>query len=239
MTEPLPEQLPHGSLEEVLPGIFVVMGQTRPNFGGQQLEFTRTMTVIRDGSELTLVNTLRLDADALAELETLGTVRHVVKLGSFHGRDDAFYIQRYGAAMWAFSGMPHGRGVKTDHELVPGQAGPTPDSTSFRYESSETPEGHLLLARHGGILLACDSLQNMAGPDEWFDEETGTLMAEKGFFGEANVGPGWRGSANPQAADFERLTALSFCHLISAHGPPRLNSAHEAVSATVARLYGV
>jgi hypothetical protein len=37
---------------------------------------------------------VRLDEPSLAELEKLGRVANVVKIGSLHGRDDAFYVSR-------------------------------------------------------------------------------------------------------------------------------------------------
>lgn len=232
----LPAQLPHGPVEPAFADdVFIVMGQTRPAFGGHELQFSRTMTILREGSDLTLVNTLRLDDVGLAALHDLGTVKNVVKLGAFHGRDDAFYVERYGATVWAFPGMPHSRGVTTDRELV--DAGPLPDAQPFLYETSGTVEGHLLLQRHGGILLSCDSLQNLTGPDEWFDEATTGIMGGAGFFAAANIGPGWMGAADPKRADFERLLELPFRHLISAHGPPLRDVAHAAVTASVERVF--
>lgn len=234
-----PPQLPHGKIQEIFPDVFFVMGQTRPEFGGKSWQFSRSMTVIRDGDALTLVNTLRLDDEGLARLDQLGSVKNLVKLGSFHGRDDAFYADRYGATLWSFSGMEHERGVKTDRELVPGQAGPCPDASVFVFETSAVPEGLLVLDRHGGMLISCDSLQNWSGPDEHFDEPSAAMMAAQGFFRPANVGPGWRNAAQPQSRDFERLRELNFRHLFSAHGAPLLDGAHEALSTTFDELFGV
>jgi hypothetical protein len=234
-----PPQLPHGKLDEVLDDVFFVMGQSRPKFGGKQLQFSRSMTVVRDGDELTLVNSLRLDDEGLAMLDELGKVTSVVKLGSFHGRDDAFYIDRYGATLWTFPAMPHERGVTTAAELVPGKPGPCAGSSAFVFETSDMPEGLLVLERHGGIVMSCDSLQNWSEPDEHFDEASTGLMEEQGFFRTANVGPGWRNGAKPEASDFERIKALSFSHLFSAHGAPLLDEAHAALCATFADLYDI
>ena len=234
-----PPQLPHGEIQEVLPEVFFVMGQTRPNFEGQEWRFSRNMTIVRDGDALTLVNTIRLDDDRLAQLEALGSVKHLVKLGAFHGRDDAFYRDRYGATLWAPPGMAHERGLRTDAELVPGNPGPCADARVFAYETSAVCEGLLLLEREGGVLIACDSLQNWSGPDEYFNEQSAKLMGQSGFFRPANVGPGWRNSAQPKSSDFVRVKALPFRHLLSAHGAPLLHDAHRTLSATFAELFGV
>ena len=134
-----PLQLHHGDLVEVLPGVLFVTGQSRPEFSGKMFQFSRKLTVVRDGDGLTLVNTLRLDDAGLAHLESLRTVRNIVKLESFHGRDDAFYKDRYGAVLWAPAGIPHERDVTTDRELVAGQPGPCPDADLFVFETSATP----------------------------------------------------------------------------------------------------
>jgi hypothetical protein len=236
MTE-FPIQLPHGPLREVLPDIFFVSGQSRPDFGGRTLQFSRNMLVVRDGQDLTLLNTLRLDSAGLAALDALGTVRSIVKLGSFHGRDDAFYLNRYDAPFWAPEGMSHERDVTATHHLVAGGAVPVTDGTSFLFETASSPEAILHLGRHNGILISCDSLQNWTEADEFFDEATAALMAKQGFFHPANVGPGWRRSVSPEARDFARLKSLNFRHLLSAHGQPLLNDAHAAVHDTIERLF--
>ncbi|MEM7443967.1 MAG: hypothetical protein AAF414_11630 [Pseudomonadota bacterium] len=234
-----PEQLPHGDLTEVLPDIFFVSGQSRPDFNGQTFQFSRNMTVIRDRDGLTLVNTLRLDEDGLASLDSLGTVRNVVRLGAFHGRDDAFYLNRYGVPFWACPGVDFQRGETIDSPLADGEPGPSPDSSVFIFQTVSVPEAILRLDRQGGVLVASDSLQNWVEPDEFFDEASAKSMKEFGFFHPANVGPGWRNAAQPQVSDFERLKTLDFKHLLSAHGTPLLNDAYSGVSATLEDLYGV
>ena len=235
----LPPALPHGRLEEVLSGVFFVTGTTRPKFMGKQWQFSRNMTVLCEGDSLTLVNTVRLDDAGLAALDALGKVEHVVKLGAFHGLDDAFYVGRYQAALWALPGMEHEHGLETTHPLTVGGATPVTDASLFVFETSSKPEGVLLVDRDGGILISCDSLQNWVEPDEYFDEPSAKMMGDQGFFRPANVGPGWKMSCEPKADDFARLKRLSFRHLLSAHGVPLKDQAHQQLSATFADLYGV
>ena len=165
----LPELLPHDELQQVFPDVFTVKGQMGVGPGGA-IKISRNMTVVREGEALTLLNVIRLNEEGLAALGALGTVTHIVKLGSFHGRDDSFYIQRHpGASMWAPPGMPHDRGVVTDRELG-SYSVPISDAEYFLFETSSTVEALLRLDREGGILISCDSLQNWGAPDRFSDE---------------------------------------------------------------------
>ncbi len=232
-----PPQLPHDELTEVFPDVFFVQGQIKVDFGKNIVSFSRTMTVVRDGDGLTLFNTLRLDAAGLEYLESLGKVTNIVRLGAFHGRDDAFYLARYKADMWALAGTDHQRGVTTDKVLVAGENGPCSDGTVFSFETATAPECIYHLARHGGIIVSCDSFQNMLEPDRFFDAPTIKLMTEGGFFNKANIGPGWLKRTAPQRSDFERLMELKFCHLISAHGAPLIDEAHFAMNDSINRKF--
>ncbi|MFT5712472.1 MAG: hypothetical protein ACJAVV_003686 [Alphaproteobacteria bacterium] len=97
----------HSEVKNVYGDIYSVRGKmtstpSRPLFERIFLYYSRTMTIVRrknndDIFELTLINTIRLNDKTLAKLSEHGGIRHVVRLGAFHGVDDAFYVQRYGA----------------------------------------------------------------------------------------------------------------------------------------------
>jgi hypothetical protein len=229
--------LPHGPISEVFPGVFFVTGTSTPTFMGTAFQFSRNMTVVRDGGALTLINTVRLDDAGLAALEALGKVENVVKIGAYHGIDDAFYVDRYRPKLWALPGMRHESELPTDVELTKDGSMPFAGCSLFVFETATVPEGVLRVDREGGILVSCDSLQNWLGPDEYFSEDSAAKMGAFGFFAPCNVGPGWRRQANPKVEDFTRLLALPFRHLLSAHGVPLRDKAHEELSETMTRLY--
>ena len=231
--------MPHGALREVFPDLFFVTGTSRPTFMSMSWQFSRNMTVVRDGDALTLVNTVRLDEPALAELDRLGQVKHVVKLGDFHGMDDRFYVERYGATQWGLAGMVHDGDRRADRELAVSGELPIEGASLFVFETSQRPEGLLLLEREGGVLISCDSLQNWAEVDAFFSEESAAKMKSLGFIRPANIGPGWRMACKPEAKDFARLGALPFQHLLPAHGTPILGDARAQLSATFSRELGV
>lgn len=234
-----PECLPAGTMCEVLPDIFFVTGQMISGKGEGQMRYSRNMTVVRDGNDLSIFNSVRLDEDGLKALEAFGTIQHVVRLGFNHGRDDAFYLNRYGAQFWAMDGMEFNRGETVNRHIVDGEPGPCGASSFFVFETATQPEAILHVKRNDGLLIACDSLQNLCGPDRFFNEVAIGIMRTNGFFRPANIGPGWLQKAEPKSDDFARLKRNEFHHVLSGHGEPCLEHAYEQYSATFSELMGV
>jgi hypothetical protein len=217
--------MPHGAIQEVFPDVFFVTGTMRAEFFGSMWQFNRNMTIVRENGRLTLVNTVRLDDAGLAELEKLGTVANVVRIGDMHGVDDRFYVDRYGAEFWAMDGMGIQEGLKVDHVLREGGPMPFSNCSMFTFNTTQRPECILRLDREGGIMIACDSLQNWVAPDEFFDEETVGKMKDIGFFTPTSLGLAWLQGSQPQADDFVRLKQVPFRHALCGHGEP----AHDAM----------
>jgi len=238
MTEFAP-QLPHGAIEEVFENVFFVTGTMRGEFFGSVWQFSRNMTIVREGERLTLLNAVRLDEAGLAALDALGTVTQVVRLGSMHGLDDAFYLDRYEASYWGLPAMPGGDGPPLDRELGAEGALPFGGASLFVFEATKLPECILRLDREGGIMIACDALQNWVGPDAYFDDETVQKMKDMGFFARAGVGPAWIHVNEPKPEDFARLGELSYKHALCGHGEPLRDTAADEYRATFARLFEV
>ncbi|RDE22615.1 hypothetical protein DV711_08485 [Motiliproteus coralliicola] len=234
-----PPALPHGSLEEVFPNVFFVTGAMETVLQGMDWKFSRNMTVVRDDDRLIIINSVRLDEQGLAELDRLGKVTDVVRLGALHGRDDPFYVDRYDAEYWALPGVEHDTGLPVSRTLT--EAGPHPisDASLFEFRTTKMPEGIIRLDRAGGILIACDALQNWLAPDEHFSDSSKEIMQQMGFFTPANLGPVWVQAAAPEGDDFSRLKELSFNHALCGHGEPLRDSAQEDYSATFERMFGI
>lgn len=232
------EALPHTKIEELFPDVFFVSGTRVWDFQNLRWQFSRNMTVIREGDSLTLVNTVRLDDEGLAALDKLGKVENIIKVGSLHGVDDAFYADRYKPTIWAMPGMPLDN-ITADRELVPGAELPVSGASFFAFETTKIPEGILFLEREGGIAIACDALQNWNKPDEFFSDESVEVMTGMGFFQKANCGPVWMQAAEPGAEDFIRLKKISFSHALCGHGEPLIGDADQHYAATFNRLFGV
>ncbi|WP_438025685.1 hypothetical protein [Sorangium sp. So ce233] len=217
---------PHGPLQMAFPEIFFVIGTNKTQHAGVAIQTSRTMVVLREDDTLTLLNTVRLSEEGLRDLETLGTVRSVVRLGAFHGRDDPFYRDRYGATLWALADAEHLDGRGPDRVLVSGGPFPVRTGELFVFSSAHFPEAAVLLRREGGILITCDAVQNWTHIDEFFSPQCGDIFAAQGLIRAANIPSTWRLACNPGVDDFRRLLSLPFRHLISAHGEPLHDEAH-------------
>ena len=89
---------PHDPIEEIQPDVFMVRGSIKLN---PVIRITRNMAIIRHNDELTLVDPIRLSSDEEKHLEALGTVKQILRLGPMHSVDDAYYMNRYAAPLWA------------------------------------------------------------------------------------------------------------------------------------------
>jgi hypothetical protein len=235
-----PEALPHGPIEEVFPDVFFVTGEMRADFAefpGVDWVYNRNMTIVRDGDALTLVNSVRLGDQGLAELEQLGTVTNLVRIGALHGRDDGFYADRYSPTFWTMPGIEPDDGLVVDRRLTADGEMPFAGCSLFEFQTTKISEGILIVDRAGGVAIACDALQNWVKPDEFFNDETTSLMTELGFFQPANFGPLFLMRAGPEAEDYARLNGYTFRHALCGHGEPLRDVAHDAYEATFERVF--
>ena len=231
----LPNVEPHSSLEAFSSDVFVVRGSVVMM---PLVRITRNMVVVRAGDDLTLINSVRLDSAGLQALEELGNVKNVVKIG-MHGMDDAFYVQRYGAGLWALPGVEHSNEGKTTDELSDDHV-PFDGCRLFRFEHTVRPEA-ALLRESEELLITCDSVQNWAST-EGCSAVGSAVTKMMGFMKPAQIGPPWRKKMTPKGGslkpDFERLAALPFRHLIGGHGDPLRETAKERLEDTINRIYG-
>lgn len=228
---------PHGDLQPLGNDIWWVPGSMRMNW---YMRISRNMVVVRSGDELTLLNPIRLDAAGEAALGALGEVRHLVRLGCFHGYDDAYLKHRYQAQFWCQAkSRPYTRPVP-DRVLEEGGALPFADAQLLVFREVKRPECALLVQRGPGWLVTCDSLQHYA---DWSRHSVVArlIMPRAGFTKSLLVGPLWQKFQTPAGGslrpDYERLLALDFDAVISAHGQPLTSGAKAAARVAVERAF--
>ncbi len=234
----------HGPIESIFPGIWFVRGSVKlPML--MPMKMARAMTIVRDAAgTLTLFNSMRLSEAGLAELETLGTVKNVVRIAGFHGRDDSFYRERYGATVYAIEGQRYVRSMSVDQPpskdymsadvyLTEDTALPVCNAQLKVFSTSTPPEALVLLDRDGGILIAGDSLQHTPKPDQYFNLPARVMMKKFGFFEPYAVGAGWLQFAAPARSDVRSVLELDFEHVLPGHGTPVIGHAKEKYRPTL------
>ena len=229
---------PHGEFDKVFEGIWFIRGGIKMPMM-MPMKIGRSMTVVAgDNGELTIFNSMRLSEEGLRSLDALGRVANIVRIGGFHGRDDAFYKDRYGARVFAIEGQRYVREMDNGNDkfteylqpdvwLNERSNLPIADAKLKIFSSSNPPEGVVLLQRQGGILISGDSLQHSPQPDEYFNFPAKLMMKKFCFFKPHNVGPGWLQFAKPKASDVRSVMDLDFEHVLPGHGKPVIGGAKE------------
>ena len=232
MAEKFPEVQPHGALEKIIDDVWYLTGSVafKP-----LVRLPRNMVVVRNNGELTLIDSVRLNAEGEAALLALGKIAHVMKIG-FHAMDDAYYVERFGAKYWSVS--PVSDGVeKIDENTVL----PFPDARVFMFKQTKRPEAAILIEREGGLLITCDSVQHWV-PKKVMSPLAKVLTRFIGFQKSAQIGPPWRKAMTPEGGslrgDFERLAGLKFSRLIGGHGGLLEARANEVLGQSIKREFG-
>ena len=228
---------PHDPIEEIQPDVFMVRGEIKMN---ALMTITRNMAIVRHAGELTLVDPIRLSSAEEKQLERLGDVKRILRLGSMHGVDDPYYMDRYGAELWApglSDAHPEPEPTVTWDESTPL---PFPHAQLFRFEGLNQPEGALLLQRGKGLLVTCDGIQHY-GDYSHNNLPARIMMPIIGFPKTTIVGPMWIKMMTPEGGslegEFRRLLELDFDQLLSAHGTLLESGAHEACERAVDKMF--
>ena len=231
-----PPESPHDEIECLYPDVYLLHGSVKM---GPGMRMNRNMIILRNGNDLVLVNPVRMNEDGLASLDRLGVVKHILRLGDFHGLDDAFYIDRYSCDFWAQSGQETYKIPDPTMQISTNCESPIPNSEFFTFESALYPEAALLLKDHK-LLITTDSVQYHSDWSyfSWFTRHAFKLL---GFKIGINIGPPWLKRVTPKGCslkvDFEKMLALDFDSLIAAHGLQLKSGAKEALSSEFNKVF--
>lgn len=227
----------HSKIQLVTDNVYMVRGKmpstpSRPLFERVFLYYSRTMTIVRSknsegGYDLTLINALRLNDKALAQLSELGEVKHIVRLGSFHGVDDAFYVQHYAAKYWVVDGMKSAPGLAIEPEILSDTNLPFTNSRLFSFHGLTYPEAIIILSandKRAGVAITTDAVQNHRSI---FDINNSPLVSlaiwRIGLAGKARLGPIWMREQTAVNPSEETLTPEEKEHAMAAFFIPQFN----------------
>ena len=228
-----PAATAHDPIVEIFPDVYLVRGSYRAN---GIMQFNRNMVIVRHQGELALLNAVRLSPEGEAQLDVLGQVKHVLRLGYFHGMDDRYYVERYAAEFWAPVAPRAEFGPVPDHTLTDISALPFPGMQAFAFKQSRHSEIAILWQHHGGIMLMCDALQFYADR-KYCSLFAKVMMPLMGFPLRLIIGPLWLKAMTPKGGnlrnDYKRLQTLDFKHLVAAHGSVHNDTAKEAVAEAI------
>ncbi|MEM7412707.1 MAG: hypothetical protein AAF430_20920 [Myxococcota bacterium] len=232
-----PPAYPHDPIEEIGPDVFLVRGSIPLN---RLMRITRNMVIVRHAGELTLVDPIRLSDTEEARLRTLGTVKHLLRLGPMHGLDDPYWKDTTGAELWTPGPSEAYPEPKADHVVEPGGPLPIPEATLFRFEETVQAEAMLLLHKGPGLLVTCDAIQHY-GDYRHNNLPARIMMPFIGFPKTTIVGPVWLKIMTREGqsleGEFRRLLELDFDALIAAHGSFLPTGAHAGVRRAVDKAF--
>ncbi len=233
-----PPVYPHDPVEQIAEDVFMVRGSIRMS---ALMRITRNMAIVRNEGQLSLINPIRLSPEGEVELQSLGEVKHIIRLGPMHGVDDPYYVDRFQARLWCQPGGTSYPEPAIDVELNTGCSLPFPDTELFCFEGTIQPESVLLLKRGTGLLLTCDAIQHY-GDYRFNNLPARLIMPLIGFPRTTIIGPFWLKLMTPEGKslqpEFERLLTLEFDALLSAHGSFLATGAKAAVQRAVEKTYG-
>lgn len=149
---------PHDPLIEIFPDIYLLRGSINFGFG---LRMNRNMIIIKQNQELILVNPVRMNDDGLAHLEQLGNIRHIIRLGDFHGLDDQFYRDTYQAQLWSQPDHHTYKNLQPDRLITPHIKPPIANATFFIFATAKYPKAALLI-QPAKLLITTDCVQYWA-----------------------------------------------------------------------------
>ncbi|MAS25625.1 MAG: hypothetical protein CMI08_06150 [Oceanospirillaceae bacterium] len=221
-----------GRIQALYNDVYWVQGEM-PGYGN---DHRRNMVIVRDGHQLTLINPVRLSPLQERNLQYLGRIAHVLRLGDEPTADEHYYRSRYYAALWALPGQvdkPRHNILKEDAPL------PIAGARLLKLEHSRRSQAVLLLERHG-LLLSDDLLQHY-GNWQNLSLKDQLLMRLQGFHKGMNLSRHWLRSATAKdfslKDDIQRILTLNFDALLGASGTPMMLGAKQALHGEIDNVF--
>jgi hypothetical protein len=121
-----------------------------------------TMTMIKHGDDLMIINVLHVKEEVEAEIKKLCTVKNIVRMCACHGYDDTYYTPETFkvAAYWSLEGVNLPKNCKKcDKVLTENGENPIADSKII-LPKFRIPEAVFWIPEEKGTLISVNFLQN-------------------------------------------------------------------------------
>lgn len=231
----------HTGLTPVIPNrVWTVSGATKVSIPlGCTIHSPVTMTVIKEGQGLVLVNSLRFPKHLNDQILSLaeggeGATVHIVRLGATHGKYDSFWKARLGARafLWTLKGHKLQDGLLADETLCPGHV-PLAATDCVEF-SLGAPEAALVL-RAEKFAVFCDAVCNICDYSfvSWYARP---LILAAGFRSAVHCSSRrWNAWVCEMVGrkrvreEYERVLLYEFDGYVSGHGVAVITGAREKV----------
>jgi hypothetical protein len=229
----------HLPLSECFPDVWLASSLVTMGIPlGLKITLSRNMVAVLTPEGWVLLNPVRLSEAAEAELLAKAPFKHAMRLGTFHGRDDRYYVEKFGMEFWGVPGVQRHREPAFTREISETGSLPIAGAQVVIFKNATRAECVLCLPQHR-LLITCDSVQHYEN-DSLISPLGKVVMRLMGFFNPCVIGPIWLKASTPKGGslrgDFERVLSLDFDHLLAGHGTPKLGGAKQALARSVARL---
>lgn len=221
---------------QIFPNVYLLRGSIKI---APLLQMNRNMVIVRNGTDLTVINAVRLNDNNRKKLDDLGKVKNIIRLGDFHGLDDQFYIDTYQAEFWSqkqHDAYPNLVPTKIiDQDTIP----PIERSKFFIFTSAKYPESVLLL-EDSKLLITTDSVQYW---DDWkhISFLSKIILFLMGFRLGLFIGGPWLKKVSTQKGslkhNFYQLLNLDFTSLVAAHGNILKDDAKSKLTEIVSKTF--
>ena len=188
----------------------------------------RTMTIYKDGDDLIILNSIRVNEAVEKDILELGQVKHLVRMCDAHGLDDPYYFDKFKPTYWGldtFKAINGPNGPLRHTKVLQEGDTPIPNMKVVTIQSGK--ECTFWIPDHGGTVIACDLVQNVTEIPihaSWFG---GKITKWGGFMGECTCAPPlWKilhGKDHKQAV--QNILSWDFENLFTAHGSARVGGA--------------
>ncbi|HKY89529.1 MAG TPA: hypothetical protein VJM11_00765, partial [Nevskiaceae bacterium] len=155
-----PPAEPHLPLRECFPGVWLASSKIWMRIPlGLRISFSRNMVAVLGDDGWVVLNPVRVSEAAEQELLAKGPIRHAVRLGTYHGMDDAYYVERFGAQFWAVPGVQAHPEPPGTRAITEGGEFPLPGGKAVVFSKATRAECAVLVPQ-ARLLVTCDSVQH-------------------------------------------------------------------------------